>query len=226
MPEDRDDMEPTFSEAQQDPRRADSETTQDPELVRDRDDDGTADTAADADVEVDRSASERDEPLVDAERIDVDRDEADLYDRASEADTVTGTADLDDRPLEADSVTDPADLVVGADTDQRDDLMPGDMVAAPVGDLLGTDQASGLRNRWQELQLRFVDDPRGVVDEAQSLVGEAVRSLTTALTDQQRDLDGLAFGGNGDTEQLRVALQRYREFFDRVLGYGDQRQPV
>ena len=69
-------------------------------------------------------------------------------------------------------------------------------------------------SRWQELQLRFVDDPRGVVIEARSLVAEAVQSLTAALSDRQRDLDGLA-SSNGDTEQLRTALQRYRDFFDR-----------
>jgi hypothetical protein len=196
MREDSDDMEPTFSEADRDARRAGSGTKPDPEIVSDRDHDGSADTAVGTDVN--------------ADRIDVDRDEA----------------DLDDPATEAGMANDTADLITGADADQRDELMPGEMIAAPVGDLLGADQASGLRNRWQELQLRFVDDPRGVVDEAQSLVAEAVQSLTKALTDQQNDLDGLASGGNGDTEQLRVALQRYREFFDRVLGYGDQRQPA
>jgi hypothetical protein len=46
-----------------------------------------------------------------------------------------------------------------------------------------------------------------------------VQSLTAALSDRQRDLDGLA-SSNGDTEQLRTALQRYRDFFDQVVGYG------
>ena len=198
-------MEPTFSEAQRDAQRADSDTNLDPEIVSDRDYDGSADTAVGADVDIDRSASEGDEPLVDADRIDADpRAEADVGAPVNEADTAAGTAVVP----------------TGEDADQRDELMPGGMVAAPVGDLLGADQSSGLRSRWQELQLRFVDDPRGVVNEAQSLVAEAVQSLTTALTDQQNDLDGLASGGNGDTEQLRVALQRYREFFDRVLGYS------
>ena len=157
MREDSDQMEPTFSDTQRDARRADGETNIDPEIVSDRDYDGSADTA---------------------------------------------------------------DLATGDDADQRDELLPGEMVAAPVGEPLGADQSSGLRDRWQELQLRFVDDPRGVVTEAQSLVAEAVESLTTSLTDQQHDLDGLASGGNGDTEQLRVALQRYRDFFDRVIGYA------
>jgi hypothetical protein len=205
MREDSDQMEPTFSEAQRDAQRADSDTNLDPEIVSDRDYDGSADTAVGADVDIDRSASEGDEPLVDADRFDADRRaEVDVGAPVNEADTTAGTGEVP----------------TGEDADQRDELMPGGMVAAPVGDLLGTDQSNGLRSRWQELQLRFVDDPRGVVTEAQSLVAEAVQSLTTALTDQQNDLDGLASGGNGDTEQLRVALQRYREFFDRVLGYS------
>jgi hypothetical protein len=205
MREDSDQMEPTFSEAQRDAQRADSDTNLDPEIVSDRDYDGSADTAVGADVDLDRSASEGDEPLVDADRFDADRRaEVDAGAPVNEADTTAGTGEVP----------------TGEDADQRDELMPGGMVAAPVGDLLGTDQSNGLRSRWQELQLRFVDDPRGVVTEAQSLVAEAVQSLTTALTDQQNDLDGLASGGNGDTEQLRVALQRYREFFDRVLGYS------
>ena len=103
--------------------------------------------------------------------------------------------------------------------DQRDELLPGEMGAAPAGDLWAADSADDLHSRWQELQLRFVDDPRGVVIEARSLVAEAVQSLTAALSDRQRDLDGLA-SSNGDTEQLRTALQRYRDFFDRVVGYG------
>ncbi|HEY9377157.1 MAG TPA: hypothetical protein VIQ02_08700, partial [Jiangellaceae bacterium] len=88
----------------------------------------------------------------------------------------------------------------------------------PVGALWSSQTTGGLRDRWQQLQLRFVDDPRGVVTEAQSLVSEAVQDLTQTLTEQQRDLDGWATGGDGDTEQLRVALQRYRDFFDRLLG--------
>ena len=189
-------MEPTFSEA--DAQRADSETNLEPEIVSDRDYDGSADTAVGADVDIDRSAFEGDEPLVDTDRAE---------------------AEVDERVSDAETPTDTTDLVRDEDADQRDDLMPGEMVAAPVGDPLDTDHSTGLRDRWQELQLRFVDDPRGVVTEAQSLVAEAIQSLTTALADQQRDLESLAAGGNGDTEQLRVALQRYRDFFDRVLGY-------
>jgi hypothetical protein len=182
---------------------------QDPDQdeVSDRNEDGTVDTVTDDDqaaVDSDEALREDDDAAVaDADRAAADVDDDEIGDTADEAAADDGTAD------------------VGG---ERDELMPGDMdaelTAEPIGTLWSSETAGELRGRWQELQLRFVDDPRGVVTEAQSLVGEAVEGLTTSLTDQQRELDGWASGGDGETEQLRVALQRYRDFFDRVLGQG------
>jgi hypothetical protein len=62
-----------------------------------------------------------------------------------------------------------------------------------------------------------VDDPHGATDEAQALVTEVVDSLTAALVEQRTDLDGWRSGEGHDTEHLRVALRRYRDFFDRLL---------
>jgi len=191
MREDSDQMEPTFSEAERDTRRADSGADLDAEIVSDRNDDGSADAIADRDVD-------------DVDDVDMDRAEA----------------AVDDAPVTVDDNTTVAgEPATSEAADQRDELLPGEMGTAPVGDLWAADSADDLHSRWQELQLRFVDDPRGVVIEARSLVAEAVQSLTAALSDRQRDLDGLA-SSNGDTEQLRTALQRYRDFFDRVVGYG------
>ena len=191
MREDSDQMEPTFSEAERDTRRADSGADLDAEIVSDRNDDGSADAIADRDVD-------------DVDDVDMDRTEAAVDDAPVTVD--------DNTPVAGEPATSEA-------ADQRDELLPGEMGTAPVGDLWAADSADDLHSRWQELQLRFVDDPRGVVIEARSLVAEAVQSLTAALSDRQRDLDGLA-SSNGDTEQLRTALQRYRDFFDRVVGYG------
>jgi predicted secreted Zn-dependent protease len=74
-----------------------------------------------------------------------------------------------------------------------------------------------MRARWQELQLRFVDDPSGVAGQVRALVAEAVRAVTEALAEQQRQLDSWSTAEGGDTEQLRVVVQRYRDFFDRML---------
>jgi hypothetical protein len=137
------------------------------------------------------------------------------------------TAQLVDEPVRPPEGSDRDDQVPRDSEDRRaetrdhavagDELMPGDKGPGAVGAIWSMDAANSLRGRWQELQLRFVDDPRGVVTEAQALVDEAVRGLTRALTEQQGELDGWTSAGNGDTETLRVALQRYREFFDRVL---------
>jgi hypothetical protein len=189
MREDSDQMEPTLSETERDPRRADSGADLDPETVSDRNYDGSADATAASDVD----------------DVDMDRTEA----------------AVDDAPVTVDdNSTAAGEPATSEAAEQRDELLPGEKGAAPVGDLWVADSADELHSRWQELQLRFVDDPRGVVIEARSLVAEAVQSLTAALSDRQSDLDGLASSSNGDTEQLRTALQSYRDFFDRVVGYG------
>ncbi|MEU5938727.1 hypothetical protein ABZ807_05985 [Micromonospora sp. NPDC047548] len=84
--------------------------------------------------------------------------------------------------------------------------------------LFDADAAQGFRDRWREVQLRFVDDPRAAVGEAQSLVEEAIRALSDALAAQKEKLGGWQAAGSADTEQLRVAVRQYRDFLDRVLG--------
>ncbi len=72
----------------------------------------------------------------------------------------------------------------------------------------------GFRNRWREVQLRFVDDPRDAADEAASLVDEAVDALTAALRQQRARLGETEAT---DTEQLRLRIRAYRDFLDRLL---------
>ncbi|MGW4155089.1 hypothetical protein ACWEDF_18240 [Micromonospora chersina] len=78
--------------------------------------------------------------------------------------------------------------------------------------------AQDFRDRWRDVQLRFVDDPRAAVGEAQSLVEEAIEALSAALREQKAKLGGWQESGSADTEQLRVAVRGYRDFLDRVLG--------
>jgi hypothetical protein len=98
-------------------------------------------------------------------------------------------------------------------------LKPGDAEVAPVPTFWAATDTDGYRDRWREAQLRFVDDPKGAADEIRGLVGEATEAVAEALTAQRRDLDGWSAGGDGprDTEELRVVIQRYRTFFDRLL---------
>ncbi|WP_410822093.1 hypothetical protein [Micromonospora sp. 050-3] len=94
----------------------------------------------------------------------------------------------------------------------------GSTVAAEPATLLDTDTAQGFRDRWRDVQLRFVDDPQAAAGEAQSLVEEAIQALSSALAAQKSTLGGWQDAGSADTEQLRMAVRNYRDFLDRVLG--------
>ncbi|MEU4553431.1 hypothetical protein EV382_3987 [Micromonospora violae] len=94
----------------------------------------------------------------------------------------------------------------------------GSTVAAEPATLLDPDTAQGFRDRWRDVQLRFVDDPQAAAGEAQSLVEEAIQALSSALAAQKTTLGGWQDAGSADTEQLRMAVRNYRDFLDRVLG--------
>ena len=73
---------------------------------------------------------------------------------------------------------------------------------------------SGLRTRWDDIQAAFVDDPSGCVQQADGLVEEVIEQLMSRFADARSRLEGQwARGEPASTEDLRVALQRYREFF-------------
>lgn len=87
--------------------------------------------------------------------------------------------------------------------------------------------AHEFHERWHELQLRFVDDPRGAADEAATLVGEALDQFSATITSRKRELDAWRAGdagadaADGDedrrTERMRTAVRSYRGLLDRLL---------
>ncbi|MEV4867993.1 hypothetical protein [Streptomyces syringium] len=83
--------------------------------------------------------------------------------------------------------------------------------------LLGDEQKE-FRARWQKIQSNFVDDPQDAVNAADQLVAETMRALATTFSDHKQGLEGQWHRGEEvATEDLRVALQRYRSFFNRLL---------
>ncbi len=100
--------------------------------------------------------------------------------------------------------------------------------------------------RWQTVQARFVDDPRGAVGQADQLVGEVMRERGYPVEDfEQREADlsvehaevmdkyraahGISMAadqGQATTEDLRQATVHYRALFDRLLGTGDRAPDV
>src|SRR5579864_347581 len=105
------------------------------------------------------------------------------------------------------SVQDTASTTVPEAADVRD---------TQTQSFLPDDRMNALRERWQDVQAGFVDDPRPAVQQAQQLVSEIVNELTETFTRERTNLESQwRGGGQADTEALRIALQRYRAFFNR-----------
>lgn len=84
--------------------------------------------------------------------------------------------------------------------------------------LLDDSVADDFLGRWSEVQTRFVDDPRGAVRDGDSLVAELMQVLAQRFSQYKSDLeDRWQQGDEPETEDLRLALQQYRSFFQRLL---------
>jgi hypothetical protein len=88
-----------------------------------------------------------------------------------------------------------------------------------TGELLfAGDDVADLRARWAGVQAAFVDDPKDCVQKADHLVSDVVEQLTTGFAQARSRLEEQwSRGQEASTEDLRVALMHYREFFDRLL---------
>lgn len=95
--------------------------------------------------------------------------------------------------------------------------------------------------RWQSTQSRFVDDPRGAVNEADTLVQEVMqeRGYPTKdferrvadisvdhpdLVEKYRTANGIARAserGEASTEDMRHSVRHYRALFSELLDVGD-----
>jgi molecular chaperone GrpE (heat shock protein) len=83
--------------------------------------------------------------------------------------------------------------------------------------LLGGD-VEQLRERWLSIQARFVDDPQEAVQQADGLVTDVIQRLTRTFEETKDSLETqLGEADDVSTEDLRVGLQRYRTFFERLL---------
>ena len=84
--------------------------------------------------------------------------------------------------------------------------------------LFGGAESEDFRHRWQEVQTGFVDEPRQAVERADALVAAAIKRLAEIFAQERGTLEQQwSKGGDVSTEDLRVALRRYRGFFDRLL---------
>ena len=114
-----------------------------------------------------------------------------------------------------------AAIAVGA-PEPEDETKQAEPAEADKGEQttpLFDEEATGTyRQRWQDVQSRFVDDPRKAVTEADVLVADLMQTLAKTFADERARLEETwTQGGNASTEELRIALQRYRSFFGRLL---------
>jgi hypothetical protein len=84
--------------------------------------------------------------------------------------------------------------------------------------LFPSDQSDRFTARWQEVQTSFVDHPREAVADADALVADLMQRLAASFSQERERLETQWDRGDDvSTEDLRVALTRYRSFFDRLL---------
>jgi hypothetical protein len=84
--------------------------------------------------------------------------------------------------------------------------------------LLSREASEHFRTRWNEIQGKFVDEPRSAVQQADALVSEVVEQITQMFANEHSSLESQWNQSNDvSTEDLRQALQRYRSFFNRLV---------
>jgi len=107
----------------------------------------------------------------------------------------------------------------------------GDFSDLTYGDLIP--DAAQYTKQWQQVQFKFVDDPRASVTEAADIITQvtarleaaiqerqrAIEERQRAIAEQQRSLRGRwGEGTSADTEGLRETLRMYRTFLDQLIG--------
>lgn len=108
---------------------------------------------------------------------------------------------------------------VGRDHDESYAAGSGHGTGADSASTTALVEGSGeLFERWQRVQSAFVDAPRDSVHEAGAIVEDVLGRLSRTFNDERRRLDqAWDAGEEPSTEELRIALRRYREFFERLL---------
>jgi hypothetical protein len=150
-------------------------------------------------------AAMHDNPLVpNAIERPIERATAD--DRAGVVDRSAARAPIADRPFVNDGPGDrPGAMDHPSEGTRQMDLFPDEELA-------------GYRTRWEAIQTGFVDQPRDAVEQADALVSQVVTRLTEVFGRERSALEGQwTKGDNVSTEDLRIALTRYRSFFHRLL---------
>ena len=133
------------------------------------------------------------------------------------------------RPAQPPGARPPADREVTRQAHQGQQAQRADVAAnaaptrAPADHdhptpLFAGNETDNFRHRWSDIQTGFVDEPRQAVERADALVAVTIKRLAEIFAQERATLEQQwARGADVSTEDLRVALRRYRAFFDRLL---------
>ena len=111
---------------------------------------------------------------------------------------------------------------------------------------LAPPEAARFSEAWQALQGRFVDNPKGVVVQAEQLVRELMEKRGYPMGDFERRAGDISVDhpdvvanyrsaqaiamrdqkGTADTEELRKAVVHYRALFDELLEVRELKQEI
>src|SRR5579864_1302733 len=111
-----------------------------------------------------------------------------------------------------------ADLVAANGTPSGPTPQVAKAAQEPNLPLFAQNDTQDFRSRWEKIQIGFVDEPRKAVEQADELVVSAMKRLAEVFAAERQKLEAeWDKNDNVSTEDLRVALRRYRSFFDRLL---------
>jgi hypothetical protein len=123
-----------------------------------------------------------------------------------------------DATLHPEALIDGVIVDVGPIDETVSDQAPIDTNIGSLAALLDLEVSEHLRTRWNEIQGKFVDEPRSSVQQADALVSEVVEKITEMFSSEHSSLEGQwKEGKDVSTEDLRKALQHYRSFFNRMV---------
>jgi len=136
----------------------------------------------------------------------------------------------DERPLTTADLAAATDAAQRAPTAQQEDVRepaergkttnprPDREDEQQLAPLFTAEAAQGFRSHWDAVQIGFVDDPKRAVRSADELVAQVMKSLAETFSRERTQLEA-QFKETEDTstENLRIALCRYRSFFQRLL---------
>ena len=135
--------------------------------------------------------------------------------------------DAEPEPVDPDEADEPAEAELADEADSDPvavDRTPASdplQKIAPVGPDTAMDPGTGsYQDRWDAIQAGFIDDPRRTVESTSALVAEIWDETVRALTEEREGVDGRWQSTESSTDDLRAAMQDYRDLYDRFMRFS------